>query len=397
MVANLHLLNHSCPLPSSAPHNGGLLPAAAHCYFGAICRLPRLEPGFLLCSSVSLKGRCWKPGRRWATVCVESGRDDSETVELRDSSSQLSASSSSPIGLASLLSSYGLITCVATSGFVETAYLAFTKLSGGAVSCPIGGSSCNYVLNSDYAMVFGIPLSMVGMVSYGAVGLLGLFGFTKTAVKIVEVDLIPWLLLVTTGSMTVASICFMYILVTKLDGASCTYCVASALLSFSLFLLTLRKFSSRDLKQVAGVQLAVTASVLVALSAAYGGLDSASAGSPKIDLAPVEPEVTTVSSTTKMSLAKHLKSLGAKMYGAFWCSHCYEQKQMFGREALGYLEYVECYPEGYRQGVKMATACYEANIQGFPTWIINGKVFSGEQKLSELARISGFDASSFPD
>eukprot|EP00249_Psilotum_nudum_P017191 c26201_g1_i2 orf=520-1581(-) len=353
MVANLHLLNHSCPLPSSAPHNGGLLPAAAHCYFGAICRLPRLEPGFLLCSSVSLKGRCWKPGRRWATVCVESGRDDSETVELRDSSSQLSASSSSPIGLASLLSSYGLITCVATSGFVETAYLAFTKLSGGAVSCPIGGSSCNYVLNSDYAMVF--------------------------------------------GSMTVASICFMYILVTKLDGASCTYCVASALLSFSLFLLTLRKFSSRDLKQVAGVQLAVTASVLVALSAAYGGLDSASAGSPKIDLAPVEPEVTTVSSTTKMSLAKHLKSLGAKMYGAFWCSHCYEQKQMFGREALGYLEYVECYPEGYRQGVKMATACYEANIQGFPTWIINGKVFSGEQKLSELARISGFDASSFPD
>lgn len=41
-------------------------------------------------------------------------------------------------------------------------------------------------------------------------------------------------------------------------------------------------------------------------------------------------EVTTPSSTFAVSLARHLHSIGAKMYGAFWCSHCLEQKQVIG-------------------------------------------------------------------
>lgn len=39
-------------------------------------------------------------------------------------------------------------------------------------------------------------------------------------------------------------------------------------------------------------------------------------------------EITTESSPFALSLAKHLRSIGAKMYGAFWCSHCLEQKQV---------------------------------------------------------------------
>lgn len=38
------------------------------------------------------------------------------------------------------------------------------------------------------------------------------------------------------------------------------------------------------------------------------------------------------------------------MYGAFWCSHCYDQKQMFGKEAMAEFPYVECYPEGWKRG-----------------------------------------------
>ena len=49
---------------------------------------------------------------------------------------------------------------------------------------------------------------------------------------------------------------------------------------------------------------------------------------------------------------------------------------MFGREAVKLLDYVECYPEGYRRGVKIAKACTDANIDGFPTWIIKGEVKS---------------------
>lgn len=48
--------------------------------------------------------------------------------------------------------------------------------------------------------------------------------------------------------------------------------------------------------------------------------------------------------------------------------------QAFGQEASKALPYVECYPEGYRRGVKIAQACEDAKIEGFPTWIINGEV-----------------------
>jgi hypothetical protein len=40
------------------------------------------------------------------------------------------------------------------------------------------------------------------------------------------------------------------------------------------------------------------------------------------------PTVTHASPPGAVDLAKRLKNAGAKMYGAFWCSHCFEQKQV---------------------------------------------------------------------
>ena len=60
-----------------------------------------------------------------------------------------------------------------------------------------------------------------------------------------------------------------------------------------------------------------------------------------------QPRVTEESSSRTLELAKRLKAAGAKMYGAFWCSHCFEQKQAFGKEAMADFPYVECYPDGY--------------------------------------------------
>jgi len=59
--------------------------------------------------------------------------------------------------------------------------------------------------------------------------------------------------------------------------------------------------------------------------------------------------VDTASPPRAVELAKRLKAAGAKMYGAFWCSHCFEQKEAFGREAMKDFPYVECYPDGFRQ------------------------------------------------
>lgn len=49
-------------------------------------------------------------------------------------------------------------------------------------------------------------------------------------------------------------------------------------------------------------------------------------------------------------------------------------KQMFGREAAKLLDYIECFPDGVREGTKMAEACYDVKLKGFPTWEINGQV-----------------------
>eukprot|EP00959_Pyramimonas_sp_CCMP1952_P044883 937635-Pyramimonas_sp.AAC.2 len=58
-------------------------------------------------------------------------------------------------------------------------------------------------------------------------------------------------------------------------------------------------------------------------------------------------QVDTESTSEWVALAKHLKQTGAKMYGAFWCSHCLDQKLMFGAEGAKEMPYVECFPTGF--------------------------------------------------
>lgn len=53
------------------------------------------------------------------------------------------------------------------------------------------------------------------------------------------------------------------------------------------------------------------------------------------------------------------------MYGAYWCSHCYEQKQKLGKEAMKYVTYVECAKDGLNSQTK---TCKANDIPGYPTW-----------------------------
>ncbi|KAH9295972.1 hypothetical protein KI387_039560, partial [Taxus chinensis] len=274
---------------------------------------------------------------------------------------------------------YGWGAGLAVLGLIETSYLTYMKVVGSDVYCPMEGGSCGDVLNSRYASVFGLPLSLVGMVGYGVVAFLGLQLSRRKALFGIDGDKTRWIFLGITSSMAAASAYFMYLLTVNLEGASCAYCVTSALLSLSLLLISLRDFSFREVQQIAGIQISTSALVIAVLSTAYGTSSSALAGIDDIDLPPVEPVVTAQSSPVAISLAKHLHSVGAKLYGAFWCSHCFEQKQMFGAEAAKILDYVECYPTGYRKGVKIAKACEVANIRGFPTWVVKGQVLSGEK------------------
>ena len=98
----------------------------------------------------------------------------------------------------------------------------------------------------------------------------------------------------------------------------------------------------------------------------------------------VPPRITTKSSDTALTLATDLKSLNSRMYGAFWCSHCYDQKQAFGYDAMRSIPYVECDSEGYNNE---RDVCKAREVPGYPTWEIGGKLFPGERSLEELREI----------
>lgn len=85
--------------------------------------------------------------------------------------------------------------------------------------------------------------------------------------------------------------------------------------------------------------------------------------------------------------AKCLTNKGAKMYGAFTCPHCADQKALFG-SAFQYVNYQEC-TVGGKAGT-FAQVCSDVGINYYPTWKFpdNTKVEHG-LALSELAAKTG--------
>jgi glutaredoxin len=75
------------------------------------------------------------------------------------------------------------------------------------------------------------------------------------------------------------------------------------------------------------------------------------------------------------------------MYSAYWCPHCHEQKELFGKQATAKLTIIECAPDGRNSQTAL---CESKKIQGYPSWEINGKLDSGVKSLQELALRSGF-------
>ncbi|KAK4843066.1 hypothetical protein QYF36_003502 [Acer negundo] len=370
--------------------------------FIAISSSSSSSPSFLSPGSASLSSpprsitflsqfKCW--GARVLVLpvkCSSSGQNhDAESEPETTTTPSSSASSSSSI------STYNWCAGIGGVGFLETAYLTYLKLSNTDAFCPVGGGSCGDVLNSDYALVFGVPLPLIGMVAYGLVATLGLQLARKSFPFRIDESYSRWILLGSTTSMAAASAYFLYILSTKFPGTSCTYCLTSAVLSFSLFFITLKEFGFEDVQKAVGIQIIIASLVIATLSTSYSSSQPVSSLA-EVNLPFFETEITAPSSPYTLSLAKHLHAIGAKMYGAFWCSHCLEQKLAFGEEAAKQLDYVECFPNGYRKGTKIAKACADAKIEGFPTWVINGQVLSGEQELEDLAQASGFSEVSQP-
>ncbi len=89
-------------------------------------------------------------------------------------------------------------------------------------------------------------------------------------------------------------------------------------------------------------------------------------------LPPASPEV--------HAFAECLTENEVIMYGTDWCPFCQQQKELFG-DAFNSVMYVNCETN--------PSACNAAGVRSYPTWLVDGQMYSGVQQLYQLAQNSG--------
>jgi uncharacterized membrane protein/glutaredoxin len=300
-----------------------------------------------------------------------------------------------------------LIGAIAILGALDTAYLTLIELGvfKEAALCPTSGAiNCQAVLASQYAKIFGVPLSLFGFFAYVAIAV---FAWVPQLLKSSDnkdlranVENLTWLLIFAGATAMVVFSGYLVYLMSFIIKAFCIYCLASALFSISLFVLTLIGRAWEDVGQLFFTGIVVGMVALIGTLGAYASSDQkppqqlAQQGDTTIIQPPSglpKPgsgwEITTTSGPAEIALARHLKEVGVKEYVAYWCPHCHEQKLLFGKEAHRELNSTECAadaPNGQPE------VCKNAGVQAFPSWEINGKLTGGIKTLDELADLTGY-------
>ncbi|MDX2271062.1 MAG: vitamin K epoxide reductase family protein [Cyanobacteriota bacterium] len=256
-----------------------------------------------------------------------------------------------------------IVAVLSALGGLLTAYLTLSKLTEQKVAFCTNNAGCDLVLSSKWAWFLGMPTAA-----------LGFLGFTAVFLLAVLPDGIPFLkrwrwpgLFATTTSMAAFEVYMLYLMVGVLKQF-CMYCTAAILLVAGLWLVTLLGRRWIDWGQLAFSGTIIALATLVFTVGVY-----ATQTPPPSPLA--------------KGLALHLQQTGGTMYGAYWCPHCAEQKELFG-SAFKDVPYVECSPNG--PGTPQAQECIDKGVESYPTWFIGDKVYRGVQSLEKLSAASGF-------
>lgn len=90
-------------------------------------------------------------------------------------------------------------------------------------------------------------------------------------------------------------------------------------------------------------------------------------------------------SVNYLPFAECLTAQEFTLYGAYWCPHCNDQKELFG-EAFKAINYVECDPNGPNAKPEV---CIEKDIKRYPTWIRgDGTRWESLLSMGDLAKYS---------
>ncbi len=120
---------------------------------------------------------------------------------------------------------------IAFLGFLDATYLTVSHYSGSELNCSII-EGCGEVTSSEYSTFLGVPVALFGAIYYITVLFLMLFFFDTRR----EIFLKPLAPLATLAFLS--SVWFVYLQIFVIE-AICQYCMASALTSTILFILSL--------------------------------------------------------------------------------------------------------------------------------------------------------------
>ena len=286
-----------------------------------------------------------------------------------------------------------LIAIFSTIGIADTGSITLKNWGLlNSLSCPGINKGCETVLNSPWGTLFknnnfNIPLSLAGLITYSSILIITLILSLKIiSPKQKTYTNLWWILFSISCGSTVFSFLLINIMIIKIKSF-CFFCLLSAILSFSIFILTIigGRFDSRETMFYRGL--------LIAFTVLLGGLiwsnrvDPSNANEITISDQKVSPSITTLSSKAKISFAKYLTNQNFVMYSAYWCPHCHDQKQLFGNQAANELIIVECAKDGKDNQYQL---CQEKGIDGFPSWEINDEIYSGTRSLKELAQMTKY-------
>ena len=285
---------------------------------------------------------------------------------------------------------------LATIGVIDTASITFNKWGWiGTLSCPGETFECDKVLNSAWGTIFendifSIPLSFIGLLSYLIIlimVIIPLFNiFKENNGYLIKNN---WQIIFTLScGMSVFSLVLIWLMIFKIN-AFCLFCILSAFLSILLLILSVVGGTWEDYRELLLKGFLLSFSILII------SLIWSNAVDPKRSVQSfannqeegIPPRVKSSSDLEKIALAKHLRKKGAIMFSAYWCPHCHDQKEMFGKEAVQELKIIECAKNGKNN---RSDLCELKAIEGYPSWEINGEIISGVQSLKDLSELSNY-------
>jgi len=255
-------------------------------------------------------------------------------------------------------------------GFFVSIYLIqghFSGTTSGSV-CDISETvSCSIVNSSKYSELFNAPVSVLGMLWFLVLILMGLFAKRKEGA--LHVGMFLWSII---GFFFV-----VYMIIAEIIlGAICPFCTIIHVIVIVCLILSYLNYTSGEKVSNSYVLNEALPWILFIVI---------------LFLIPIIYFNVTSSVDHNYDMqAQCITEKGVVMYGSFLCSVCAKTRAAFG-DSFEYIKEVECHPRGENPKTEL---CLERDIASTPTWILepNGvevKRLVGFASVDELVAFAG--------